>query len=1298
MSYDDYTVAWICALPVERAAAEVLLDNVHGSLPPNNPGDDNNYTLGNVGNHNVAIVCLPSGVYGTNSAAKVVSQLLSTFRSIRFCLMVGIAGGVPSHENDIRLGDIVVSHPSANSSGVVPYDFGKVVRGCCLEPSGVLNKPPPVLLKGIATLRSKHMQGYSRITYYLSKMGDENRKFYSPGPGQDKLFQPNYDHTTAADTCTACDRSKLIVRTTRKTNEPLVHYGVIASGNQVMKHGVTRDRLARKHNVICFEMEAAGLMDSLPCLVIRGVSDYADSHKNKHWQGYAAAAAAAYAKELLSLIPEPQNVKETVDTSFLTKVLDALLLTKPEDDRDDLIDVKGRRVHGTCEWFIHNNHYSEWLQGPDSQILWVSGGPGKGKTMLAIYLTQVLEQIARTGGGTLLFYFCDGKNEKRNTAIAILRGLLYQLLQQRCYLLEFFRKGFTGPGGNEYTVSHMIPLWDIFVSILRDANLGSIFCVLDGLDECEEASLKQFLKKLSGFFSEPARPSIHTRFNLILLSRVRPKWIEGLLRDFPRVKLDPDSDEEVGRDVDKYISYKIEELSAENELPKDTLERVRKTLQDGAHGTFLWVGFVAEDLKGKSHSEVEYTLTAVPKDLSGLYRRMLYDIQDPQNVALIISWVVLSRRPLTLAELATAAKIEDTSTQSTEDILKFRLESCGMFLRVESKVVHLVHQSAKEYLQTDGPHDPAIEKLFITKDKHLILAKRCLECMEEAHNLSKLSGTVQSCPLWEYAALYWPEHLRLASDILPGIHDISESFFRDKSEVRSIWWSYYWASRRYGKVPESLTVLHLAAYFGITSLAAQIVQKRDNVRFRYPKNKKDTYGRTPLLWAADRGHVETIGLLLNNGASINAVDNRKMTALHLAIKGGHGGVIPFLIKNGARVNSKDDSGNTPLLLALRSGSKDITKLLLQSGVRSIQINRPQSILQSFPVYRAGRRQFEEEAENLIKLQVPLFSLAYNRQIRYYLPIIPALSIFLKLKPFRGVSERFLFHRLRSYEASESDMVFDIFIKQRNLEVLDHALRITWNHSKSCEVLMRIAWRYPLWEVCKSDKSFLGLLAQMISLGGSRAISMGFRDVVELMANHIIQGFRYGLKNGYLDIAQRMLQRVFADWRNLLMENKTSEASESVCSYFILHMAALAANDVPLARFFQGHWLDRVQELMCGKLKEPTLDCVREAEQGGDEFTNSWAVIVAGAFYEALSDADTLWVFTQISREEIRCQLDNLTGWQLQTILELLLRIKQSRRALPLHLSRFVPTVLAIAAQKGLSCDMNMTDFVVDPKA
>jgi nucleoside phosphorylase len=311
---DDYTVGWVCALSVELAAAQEMLDEEHNT-PPSNAHDTNIYTCGRIGEHNVVIACLPEGQPGTNSAAAVAVQMNMTFPSTRFGLMVGIGGGVPSEEADIRLGDVVVSKPHKLHGGVVQYDFGKAtLRG--FERTGLLNTPPIVLLNAVANLRAKHMRGRGRLVEYLSKL-DSLPDFTREAAGPDALFNAAYDHKEGVATCKGCDPSYLADREPRR-QELVVHYGTIASGNQVMRSAAERDRVsAELGGVLCFEMEAAGLMNSFPCLVIRGICDYADSHKNKRWQSYAAATAAACAKEVLLVIPPAEVAKtHTVDQAM----------------------------------------------------------------------------------------------------------------------------------------------------------------------------------------------------------------------------------------------------------------------------------------------------------------------------------------------------------------------------------------------------------------------------------------------------------------------------------------------------------------------------------------------------------------------------------------------------------------------------------------------------------------------------------------------------------------------------------------------------------------------------------------------------------------------------------------------------------------------------------------------------------------------------------------------------------------------------------------------------------------------
>jgi nucleoside phosphorylase len=301
-----------------------MLDERHPDLLAR-PNDDNSYILGRIYGHNVAIACLPAGVYGTTAATKVATQMLSTFTSVRFCLMVGIGGGVPSERNDIRLGDVVVSKPTRDSGGVIQYDYGKTVTGGRFERTGILNKPPAVLLTAVSRLQAEHALQPSRTAALLLDAVARNPRmrgeFAYRGEDQDLLFDSEYDHPDPGNTCNKCDTRRLVTRPARTSHDPVFHYGLIASGNQVMKDGRSRDNLARGLDILCFEMEAAGLMDNFPCLVIRGICDYSDSHKTKQWQGYAAATAAAYSKELLSVV----LASHVVDTLPVGSVTDGML-------------------------------------------------------------------------------------------------------------------------------------------------------------------------------------------------------------------------------------------------------------------------------------------------------------------------------------------------------------------------------------------------------------------------------------------------------------------------------------------------------------------------------------------------------------------------------------------------------------------------------------------------------------------------------------------------------------------------------------------------------------------------------------------------------------------------------------------------------------------------------------------------------------------------------------------------------------------------------------------------------------
>ncbi|KAJ5765766.1 hypothetical protein N7520_005325 [Penicillium odoratum] len=280
-----------------------MLDEEHEPLPQPS-GDTNIYNLGSINNHNVVIAGLPKT--GNCSAATVVTQMRMTFPALKYGLLVGIGGGVPvkTDHGMIRLGHVVVSEPTSIHSGAVQYDHGKARLGR-FERKGSLPPPPTALLNVVreVAVRRQRMnhdpiwQNVQRIQTHRRHL----RRFKYPGPENDHLYKSDYLHQQQGALCeTICDPKQRIENPVDAEDDAyvVVHRGTIASGELVIKDATIRDELAQEHGVLCFEMEAAGVLTDFPCMIIRGISDYCDSHKNDRWHGYAAAVAAAYARQL----------------------------------------------------------------------------------------------------------------------------------------------------------------------------------------------------------------------------------------------------------------------------------------------------------------------------------------------------------------------------------------------------------------------------------------------------------------------------------------------------------------------------------------------------------------------------------------------------------------------------------------------------------------------------------------------------------------------------------------------------------------------------------------------------------------------------------------------------------------------------------------------------------------------------------------------------------------------------------------------------------------------------------------
>ncbi|KAL8821666.1 MAG: hypothetical protein Q9191_007262 [Dirinaria sp. TL-2023a] len=287
-----------------------MLDHRHEPALLRNELEENVYEYGDINGHNIVLACLAPGQPGKLSAQRLVRPLKQSFPNMRLHLFVGIGGGVPRRdpprdsELDIHLGDVVVGHAEqTNVPSIIQYNRVSTLSHELYSAPGSLEQSSRQLLQALSPIIADRQLGNTQYDRHLARFKGLPA-FEHPGLEKDVLFENTYLHKQpGSDTCKECDTSRYVKRAARETKKIVFHQGTILSDDWVMKNAVKRDKLSKRyHDAICFEMEAAGVMEDTHCLVIRGIADYADSHKNHIWQKYAAATAAAFAREILHKI------------------------------------------------------------------------------------------------------------------------------------------------------------------------------------------------------------------------------------------------------------------------------------------------------------------------------------------------------------------------------------------------------------------------------------------------------------------------------------------------------------------------------------------------------------------------------------------------------------------------------------------------------------------------------------------------------------------------------------------------------------------------------------------------------------------------------------------------------------------------------------------------------------------------------------------------------------------------------------------------------------------------------------
>ncbi|OQU98130.1 hypothetical protein CLAIMM_03955 [Cladophialophora immunda] len=349
---DDYSIVWLSPLPIETAAALFMLDEHHHGAVNRQQGQTVEYHFGRIGQHNVAIAGFPSGEVGIGKAAAMAEAAVRDFKNLELGLLVGIAAAIPSEKHDIRHGDVAVADPAGNYPGVVDYDMLKVFPGGELQKQWMEATHP--------LWRSVISKIQARSTLSGHAFHEHLKAFDCP---TGKKFQQPYDPVPL---------HSAFRNVRRQTDGPSVHYGTILSGNKVIRASEFRDRLKEKYgDAVAIEMEAAGVMTTLPVAVIRGISDSADPLKNDDWHARAAAVAAAYAKEMLLQLSPKASFNKIQETKNVARIRGQLPKSWDFCGREDQLKLIGM-------------HLDPGNQKPfEKSVLVLSGLSGAGKSQLA---------------------------------------------------------------------------------------------------------------------------------------------------------------------------------------------------------------------------------------------------------------------------------------------------------------------------------------------------------------------------------------------------------------------------------------------------------------------------------------------------------------------------------------------------------------------------------------------------------------------------------------------------------------------------------------------------------------------------------------------------------------------------------------------------------------------------------------------------------------------------------------------------------------------------------------------------
>jgi len=461
-----------------------------------------------------------------------------------------------------------------------------------------------------------------------------------------------------------------------------------------------------------------------------------------------------------------RRLRKEIDGALKDKeCLRHLYVTDPRADKIRIEATKGGLIADLYHWILKHCDFEQWRNDQQSHLLWIKGDPGKGKTMLLCGIVDELkESVAETH--LVSFFYCQATDSRINSATAVLRGLLYLLIDQQPSLISHIQKQHDHAGKKLFEDANAwVALSDIFTNVLQDPSLKSTYLIIDALDECTVDR-----PKLLDFIIQKSSVSPHVKW--LVSSRNWPPIEERLDKAEGTVTLHLELNvESVSAAVSSYIWHKVHQLAQEKNYNKKTQDTVFEYLSSNANNTFLWVALVCQNLKDIPRGRICARLNSFPPGLDSLYERMMKQICESEDSELckrILGLIVSVYEPITLTELSSLVEMHEESPNDVESIQE-TVGLCGLFLIVQEDRIHFVHQSAKEYLLAK-----ASDKIFPSgrEETHYEIFSRSLEVMSgtlqrNIYRLGSLGFPIEQVqqpdpdPLAvsRYSCIYWVDHL-----------------------------------------------------------------------------------------------------------------------------------------------------------------------------------------------------------------------------------------------------------------------------------------------------------------------------------------------------------------------------------------------------------------------------------------------------------------------------------------------------------------------------------------------------------